>query len=264
MGDSMAETPPSYRVISHRWGAVVHSTLSGQPSVVYWAPSTRLASYVARVEFATRRGPVQTWEEAFVGLGALLTFFVITMSIYPSAWSVFASLFGALFVVFGARRLARRTVIARRLSKGTAVGQLIRTSNDELIEMALPVVIQVDHNPEGAAALVAELDDAWRRATSSTAHEKGSILAALRATASAFPTTDEAVAQVRSELLGVRRSLAALESAQRELDAAISTQGLSDPAPPPASLGLLRAAAESVAQDAQVVREVAREQGSST
>lgn len=55
------------------------------------------------------------------------------------------------------------------------------------------------------------------------------------------------------------RSLTALDAARRELEAATSTADLADPPTPHASLGLLRAAAESVTEDAQIVRDVSRE-----
>ena len=233
---------------------------TGLVDAVYRAKHSWVASYAARTQFLPGVGP-RVWEETAVAIGLPATALILSnllgyVAFYPMLISVLAS----VVAVMSMRRLAEHASTARRLTTGKAITKLVVSGNDELIEAAIDPLIGLDSDPAGAAHLVNELRDAWREAEASNANEKSRIIAALRETAEHFPVTDADVAQVRRELAEMRRSLESLTRAQRELDAVTSTANLADPPTPPASLGLLRAASESIAEDARVVAEVAGEQ----
>ncbi|NHB84442.1 hypothetical protein G7085_07030 [Tessaracoccus sp. HDW20] len=225
---------------------------------VYRARHPWIASYAARTQ-NSNRGWLRTWEEAVVGIGIPVAAVFAAGSLQMPAVLMLPSVIVSVVLVVLMRILAGRAVTGRILIPGKAIASLATSGNDDLIDAAIDPVIRFDSDPAGAAALVDELRDAWAAAEASTANEKASIIAALRATAANFPTTDEAVRQVRGELAVMRRSLEALDTAQRALDATTSTAAMADPPAPPASLGLLRAAAESIAEDARLVSEVADE-----
>lgn len=180
----------------------------------------------------------------------------------PAASLMIPAIAASFGVVYAMRALAGRASTARILASGKAVTKLVVSGNDYLITAAIDPVVRLDSDPKGAAQLVNELRDAWKTAEASSANEKVAVIAALRETAANFPTTDGGVDQVRRDLAGIRRSLATLDAAQRELDATTSTADLADPPEPPPSLGLLRASSESISEDVEVVREVTNEQRS--
>lgn len=229
---------------------------------MYVSKHVSVAAYAARVEFGPN-GALRTWQEYAVALGVPIGSLTLLNMFGSEVGFPFLLPIMILTVlgVFGARWVAPKLSTARYLYRGRAITAPVRTDNPDLIAAAIGTVIEFDVDPEGAAKLIAELDVAWRLAAASTAHEKGPILAALRQTAESFPTTDDGVRQVRQELAAVRRSLGLLQAAQRQLDAATSTADLADPPEPPASIGLLRAAAQSLEEEAELVSEVAQEQG---
>lgn len=251
---------PSHTVVSKGWGAVVVRNDTGLVEAVYRAPNPRIASYAARSQYHGGIG-LRTWEEYTVGLGlpfaALMLAVVLNL---PAASLMIPAIAASFGIVFAMRALAGRASTARILASGKAVTKLVVSGNDDLISAAIDPVIGLDSDPKGAAQLVNELRDVWKAAEASSANEKIGVIAALRETAANFPTTDARVDQVRRELAGLRRSLATLDAAQRELDATTSTADLADPPKPPPSLGLLRAASESISEDIEVVREVTNEQ----
>lgn len=249
----------AFRTVRHPWGTVVHRTDTGRPVSVYHSKSTPAADYLARVEHSPLTWP-RSWEEAVFGVGAPIIATAIGVSSgAPAFWPLLLGVGAGVAGAFLARPLAARATTARRLDTGRAIGALVATGNDELIAAAIDTVISFDVDPAGAVDLVAELDAAWRAAEASSVHEKAGVIAALRDTAAHFPTTDGQVATIRSELRSMRRSLASLDTAKRELDAATSTADLLDPVPP-RGIDALRAATQAIEEDAEVVRAVADEQ----
>lgn len=257
---SDANAAPGHHVVSRPWGAVVIRTDTGGPEVVYHASNRWVASYAARTQYPQRL-LLRTWEEGLVVLTPLVASFLLAATLdLPVFFAVVSALIASTAAVFAMRGLASRACTARYLDRGKAIRGLVTSGNEDLIDAAIGQVVAFDTDPKNAGRLVAELNDAWRAAMQSSASGRSEIIAALRRTAEDFPTTDDAVEQVRRELAGVRRSLSALEKAQRALDASTSTADLADPPEPPESLDLLRAASQTLIEDAQVVLEVAEEQ----
>lgn len=262
MNDDRSLPGPPYRASSRSWGAMIRSDADARPVAAYHAAHARIAYYAARVQYPRAYG-LRTWEETAVALGLPLTTLAATSALAPTDL-IFPFVFLACLVGAGlvhvARWLAARATTARLLPRGKAISRLVASANDELIDAAIGGVIAFDTDPVGAEQLVGEIDAAWSEAQRCMPGEQSMIISALRETAADFPTTSRQVEQVRSELGEVRRQLASLAAARRELEAATSTSALADPPEPAPSVGRLRAAATSLAEDVTVVREVAQEQ----
>lgn len=241
------------------WGSVVVRSDTNGAEIVYHGPNSWLTNYAARTQNAGRPG-LRTWEEALLAVGLPIgSIFLASAAMLPPIFLVLSVLVG-VGAIAGLRYAAKGSTTARFLPRGKAIRALVTSGNNDLIKAAIQPVIGLDSDPRGAANLVAEINEAWEMAEASSATEKQGILAALRETAKNFPTTDDGVSQVRQEVAALRQSLKALDSAQRALDATTSTADLEDPPAPPKSLGLLRAASQTINEDAQVVLEVAEEQ----
>lgn len=249
----------SFHTKTHSWGTVVYRDDTGGRVAVYRAKNPRIASYLARVEHSRDR-PARAWEDTALVFGLPIAMAILTLlfwndiPLFPPL--VLGAGLGAVTVLV-ARQVAAKATTARRLDQNRAITALLATANDELIEAAIDAIIAFDEDPQGTLPLIAELDSAWRAAAGSAAHEKSSVIQALRDTAAHFPTTAAEVHKVRIELRTLRRSLASLDAAKRELDEATSTADLADPS---ASTEALRLVAMGLDEDAAVLREVAKEQ----